>query len=43
MVHRQKGLIVRLLDAVGTWDAQQVLWLLVQSTAIGGTQGSPQK
>ena len=29
MVHRQKGLIVRLLGAgVGTWDAQKILWLL---------------
>jgi hypothetical protein len=29
MVHRQKGLIIRLLGAgVSTWDAQKILWLL---------------
>jgi len=28
-VHRQKGLIIRLLAAgVSTWDAQRILWLL---------------
>jgi hypothetical protein len=29
IVHRQKGLIVRLrAAAVSTWDAQRILWLL---------------
>jgi len=29
LVHRQKGLIIRLLGAgVSTWDAQKILWLL---------------
>jgi hypothetical protein len=29
MVHRQKGLIIRLLGAdASTWDAQKILWLL---------------
>ena len=29
LVHRQKGLIIRLLGAgVSTWDAQRILWLL---------------
>ena len=29
IVHRQKGLIIRLLGAgVSTWDAQKILWLL---------------
>jgi hypothetical protein len=29
MVHRQKGLIIRLRAAgVNTWDAQKILWLL---------------
>jgi hypothetical protein len=29
IVHRQKGLIIRLLAAaVSTWDAQRILWLL---------------
>jgi hypothetical protein len=29
MVHRQKGLIIRLGAAgVNTWDAQRILWLL---------------
>jgi hypothetical protein len=29
MVHRQKGLIIRLREAgLNTWDAQKILWLL---------------
>ena len=29
MIHRQKGLIIRLRAAgVSTWDAQRILWLL---------------
>ena len=29
MVHRQKGLIIRLRAAgMNTWDAQRILWLL---------------